>query len=789
MKVPKFARKLKYRLLGTGVKPHAPNFSEHEMVGTLMEWLEAFQSSNPDCKINGWRPPACSEDVTAYFRQRKHSASFFADADTLGGLARRITSVHPEWRKRLLAVAAADRTDGLKIYSMRGPPLRPGFPWGGLQSEPNNDDLYSIRPHRFVFAPRHALAVLYGAESAEVLAGVLEDWMAFAERSKSELPYCSALVVIQRLLSLSWAMAFIMAVPDGGDSAATRLHADVLRILHADICFLMPRLGKSAPNNHLLADRFASWYIRLLYPEFVRGPVDLDAHEALWLAELDRQIYPDGTSFEHSLHYHEFACEMAAAYVLLCRRNSRPVPFATLKLVERMLAFQTGLAGPGCVTMPVGDAVEDPLFGLDPGEGWGTAGLREIHRALFNPELDPSPPAAHSVERAFWLLGGALEPRGASSPVDPELGPRVWPDGGFAILPDASSSARLIFRTGPALNQRLFAGHMHADLLSVCVTRGDQAVLTDAGTFSYRWRSTHAGPARAYFSGPAAHNGLTIDGGDPLGTVRGDFRQREIPVRVTTTRRLLGTFTSWVEAELRGGPPYAGHRRGVVHVSGMYWVIYDQLPPGVGTDVASIGFQAAAGVEATREEPGMVRLASSAGTMWLAAGPGLGEVSILNGGTVPPGGWVAPSYGELTPAPQLRYQIVGDAAVTALTLGSGATAKPALVRVVRGGLILEIEGSETSDRLLLATHDEAIRVHTSDGHGCAAALWLRSRPGQPEMVRCLGFQESECSETETSSRRHASDMRAMLTMDSGVREIEFREPKDLSISFSGETWY
>jgi hypothetical protein len=787
MKIPKFARKLKYRLLGTGVKPHAPNFAEREMVGTLIGWLEAPHSSGAHCKANDWRPPTCSEDVAVYFRQRNHSV-FFADADTLGGLARRITSVHPEWRKRLLAVAAADRTDGLKIYSMTGPLLRPGFPWGGLQSEPNNDDLYSIRPHRFGFAPRHALAVLYGAESAEVLAEVLEDWMAFAERGKSELPYCSALVVIQRLLSLSWARSLIMAVPDLGDSAVARLHADILRILHADICFLMPRLGKSAPNNHLLADRFASWYIRLLFPEFVRGPADLDAHEALWLAELDRQIYPDGTSFEHSLHYHEFACEMAAAYVLLCRRNSRPIPWGSLQRIERMFEFQTGMAGPASITMPFGDAVEDPFFNLDAGEGWATAALRELYRALFRPELAPASPGISSVERAFWLLGGDLAPR-RESPMEAEARPQVWTNGGFCVLPDESGSVRLIFRTGPARHQHLVAGHMHADLLSICVTHGDQSVVTDPGTWTYRWRPTETGPGRSYFAGPVAHNGLTIDAVDPIGTVRGDFRRPETPVRIATTRCVLGDRLRWLEGEMRGSQLHAGYRRGVVQVLGEYWLVYDVLPGRASTHSASFGFQTDVGVEATHDGSGVVRLNTPSGALWLAHGPGLDEPRIAHGQFSPPGGWVAPSYGKLAPAAQLRYEIAKDAAATAFILGIGAAARPVSVRALKSGIMIEIERGRSRELLLLATHDDDIHLRTEGGGGKAAVLWMRTRNDQPEVVRCLGFRSTECREGSFSDGRPAKAAIMPIAGNEAAHEIEYLEPKELSISWSSQVWH
>jgi hypothetical protein len=786
MKVPKFARKLKYRLVGTGVKPHAPNFAERELVGTLVNWLEACRSSNPNCKANDWRPPTCAEDVATYFRRRSHSA-FFADADTLGRLARRITSAHPGWRKRLLAVAAADRTDGLKIYSMTGPALRPGFPWGGLQAEPNNDDLYSIRPHRFGFASRHALAVLYGAESAEVLAEVLEDWMAFAQRGTSELPYCSALVVIQRLLSLSWARAFIMAVPAGGDSAAARLHGDILRILHADICFLMPRLGKSAPNNHLLADRFASWYIRLLYPEFVRGPVDLDAHETLWLAELDRQIYPDGTSFEHSLHYHEFACEMAAAYVLLCRRNSRPIPWSSLQRIERMFEFQTEMAGPASVTVPFGDAVEDPFFNLDVGEGWATAALRELCRALFRPELAPASPNTSSVERAFWLLGGDLAPR-PGSPATAEARPQVWANGGFCVLPDESGSVRLIFRTGPARHQHLVAGHMHADLLSICVTHGDRSVITDPGTWTYRWRPTETGPGRSYFAGPVAHNGLTIDAVDPIGTVRGDFRRPETPVRITTTRCVLGDRLRWLEGQMQGSPLHAGYRRGVVQVLGEYWLVYDVLPDRARMHAASFGFQTDVGVEATQAGPGVVRLNTPSGALWLAAGPGLDEPRIAHGEFSPPAGWVAPSYGKLAPAAQLRYEVAKDAAATAFILGIGDAARPASVRMLKSGIMIEVERGSSRELLLLATHDDDIHLRTESGGGKAAMLWMRTKNDQPEVVRCLGFRPTD-REGSFSGGRGTRRSTTPMSVDAATDEMAYLAPKDLSISFSSHAWH
>lgn len=788
MRIPQIARKLKRRLFDPRPKPYVPSFAEDGLVAAVRTYLEELEpTARPDSDPDRHPLPVGGDDVVAYFA-RRGAPSFFAGRETLAELAGQMASSRQQWRERLLELTAKDLTVGLKIYAMTGPPLRPGFPWIGLSEEPNGDDLYSIRPHRFGFAPRHALAVLYGGEPAKVLADILEDWMAFAASGRSEFPYVSSLVVIQRLLSLSWAQAFVAALPSGRDPDAVRLQANILRVIHADIRFLVPRFGKTAPNNHLLADRFASWYIRLLFPEFVPGPASLDEHEAVWLAELDRQIYPDGSGFEHSLHYHEFCCEMAAAYALLSRRNARAIPWATLERVERMLGFQVGLAGSDSITMPYGDAIEDPLFNLDPEETWCTAGLREIHRALFRPELTPASPTIPSVERAFWLLGGALAPPVSSAP-HPRCAPLVWPDGGFAVFPDMSGPARLIFRTGPARRYGLVAGHMHADLLSVCVTHGDRPVLVESGTWTYRWTPSDTGPARAYFAGPAAHNGLALDAADPLGAVRGHFRGRDVPTRVSTTRCLLGDRLRWMEAEICGDPPYAGYRRGVVQIPGAYWIIYDVLPPDSGGHTATLGFQAAADVRATCDEAAIVSLEAGSGTLWLAPGPGLERPRVACGESDPPGGWVAPVYGERAPAPQLRFGVTTGTSATAFALGTGkAVMRPVAVHVLKTGVVVEVEGRDVRDILVLATHDEAIDVRTARGAAKAAALWVHTSQSRPQSMRCLGFQAVDPRAQEATSGAMQIQAGATFPRDGDVHEVECLDPKALSVSLSGRTW-
>lgn len=729
---------------GTGVTRYRPRLRERDLLEALATNRGSPSTTELAQARAAWRCgefDAARESIVQHFRQRQVPA-FFTDSMVLRRLASAMPTSHPVWRNRTLTRVAADRGQGLPIYATTGPVLRPGFPWATLPRGPGGDILYAVRPHRFAFAPRFALAVLYGGLPAANFAEILEDWMAFVARGESELPYVSTLVVIQRLLALSWALAFIAATPESNAANGVRAELDILRILHADISFLVPRLGSSYPNNHLLADRFAGWYVRLLFPELVPGPGNLEEYETAWLAELERQVYLDGTSFEHSLHYHELACEMAVAYVLLCRRNARAIPGPTLEQIERMLDFQVALAGPQCVTVPFGDATEDPLFALDVGEGWTTAGLRELYRALFRPDLARAQAAAPSVERAFWLLGGDLAP----APTSPssESSPRAWRDGGYYVFPESAPEVRLVFRTGPREGRELMAGHMHSDLLSVCMNLGKQPVMVDAGTWSYRLRAEPVATGRRYLMGPAAHNGLSIEGLDPLARPEQDFRGRTSPIRVRTQRQLLGEGIAWVEAEVVGDSPYAGYRRGVVHVRGEYWLIYDRFPAATQAGTGRLGFQFSPTVRVKGEAAGMQRIEVAGGSLGIAAAPGLGEPEVLCGQFDPPGGWVSPHYGGRVAAPQLIYRIDRGVVLSAFMLAIGERAGGGVeTEVLETGVALRITHAETRDLLLLATSPDSPQVQSGGVLSHADLLWLHCTKGHLRRLWCLGLRRLE----------------------------------------------
>lgn len=708
-----------------------PDWSDERFIEAIARRSGSFAACRRD------HPGATPREVIARFFRGRRSPEFFAAPGELLAMTRTVRRERAAWMERTVRLVQEECQGGLRLYARTGPPLGAAFPWRGLAPGPGGDKLYQKRPHRFAFAPRLALAALYGEPSDATLEGVVAGWMVVADSRANAMAYDSNLGVIQRLLALSWAWAFL-AARENPARAQLEQEGLILKVIRSDIAHLLPRLGDSAANNHLLADLFAGWFIGCVWPELAPGEGLRERFEPLWLRELSRQTLADGTSFEHSTHYHEYACEMAVAYVLLSRRNGHAVPEWVLDRTSRMLEFQATLAGPEGATLAVGDAAEDPLFPLDSGDGWGTAAWREVHRALWPARLGPSSQDSPSAERAFWLLGGAL----AADTTAPPPSLVAYPSGGFYVFHDAPARARLVFRTGPVEGEPVSAGHAHSDLLSVCAAARGRLLVVDAGTYTYRAR--RSGPSRSdpdwrrYLAGAAAHNGLSLGGRDALGDVPGSFRRPGLDTFVAVSRVRDEPVASWVDAVVVGQGPYASHRRGVVQIPGEYFVVYDVLPSGGPARRREFGFQFSPHVEARPAGGRGIVVRDGAATLLLAGSSNLAPPICLRGSLEPVGGWVSPRYGELAAAPQARFAVSPEATAAAFLLRHAEG--PAEVQVdVRGldraSIRIRVSCGETEDTLLLNIGPAATDVEV-DGIAFRGGLaWVRCHRGAPVALR------------------------------------------------------
>ena len=326
--------------------------------------------------------PEARRLLLAHFRERS-APRFFVDAAEIGPLAQRFAREHPDWRDHALGVAT-DWRRHVYSHGQLAQSSQTGLPdWNRLPLGPGADIIQSYSAHHFAFATQLARAQAYGAPTGAKLKALVDSWVAATEGSAESPAYLSPLIAVHRASAITWALVLLAAASERD----TDLEFTLLRILLADARFVYSKLGTSFANNHLLGDAFLMFYLGILYPEFEEASAWRRDGEPLFWRELERQVYDDGTSFEHSVHYHEFVCEMVTAIILLARRNGVTIEPWVRERHRRMLEFQAALSGPEARAVPIGDTVEHPLFPLDAFDGVGAAAHREILRALYEPAV------------------------------------------------------------------------------------------------------------------------------------------------------------------------------------------------------------------------------------------------------------------------------------------------------------------------------------------------------------------------------------------------------------------
>jgi hypothetical protein len=323
-----------------------------------------------------------------------------------------------------------------------------------------------------------------------------------------------------------------------------------------------------SPNTHLLGEAVAMFFLGTLYPQM--------PHAARWKQrgwrivqhEASRQVRPDGVYFEQSLHYHVYALDFFLYARQLAAANDLYVAAAFDGAMLQMLDVVNALAQAG------------------PAEGFGD----DDGGRLFNPRrnrtenmTDPLAlgvlayrrddlSAAELTEESIWMFGDRATSELESHAGQRSVGSCAFPDGGIYVLADSGPFAQaMTIDAGPQGQGR--CGHGHADALSLRLTMNGARWLVDSGSGVYVASSF---ADRDTFRGTAAHNTLRVDGVDQA-SASGPFSWTEIP-----TPRIDGwiagkTFT-YFSGSHDGYERLADavtHRRSVLRVNGMLWLVRD----------------------------------------------------------------------------------------------------------------------------------------------------------------------------------------------------------------------
>jgi hypothetical protein len=288
--------------------------------------------------------------------------------------------------------------------------------------------------------------------------------------------------------------------------------------------------------------------------------------------------------------------------------------------------------------------------------------------------------------------------------------------------------------------------------MSVYLCANGASFLVDSGTYTYRSRAAawQAGEPewRRYLRGPAAHNGLSIEEHDPLGEVRGDFRGGGLETFVTVEKNRSGPVASWIHSRMLGGGPYASHRRGVVHVLGEYFVVYDLLSAAKPAAQRHFGFQFSPDVEVARFGSHGFAARKDDTVVVLVGSSNLPEPLTLVGSRDPLGGWVSRRYGELLPAAQARFPLSPETTSAAFLVRAAESPESETIEAEElgaFGIRITVRFGEIEDLLLLNLGGVEAELDAGDLRFTGDLVWIRSRRSAPSNLRWLNGARLEWS--------------------------------------------
>ena len=487
---------------------------------------------------------------------------------------------------------------------------------------------------------------------ADAFAAHAAAWMD-ANPPKRGINWASSLEVAFRAMSWVWALHFFRGSP----ALTPALYARLLNHLHVHARHLERYLSTYfSPNTHLTGEALGLVHVGALVPELAGAERWRRAGLGVLAEWLPRQVRADGGYFEQATQYHRYTTEFALHLLVLDARHDWGLAPALGPVLERLFDYLGAVTRPDGTIPLVGDDDGGKLVFLDgrppddvrgvlsQGAAWlGSPGLAYVAGG------GAGAPGAGARAAVLWLFGPDGGRRLDALAERPPAGrSRAFRDTGVFVTRDGwgPDAAHAVVDCGPhgAMN----AGHAHADVLSMTASAYGRPLLVDSGTYSY------PGPERNLFRGAAAHNALLVDGEGSSVPAEGAFRWHTM-----AHGRLLaweaGEGFAYFEGTHDGFarlPDPAAHRRAVLFLPGLGWVVRDRVEA-AGEHAVRVHWHLAPGLA-----PALAPGPSAGGTLVVdgEGRPALVAAAFGAAGALPLGAepaWVSPRYGARVAAARL----------------------------------------------------------------------------------------------------------------------------------------
>jgi uncharacterized heparinase superfamily protein len=474
---------------------------------------------------------------------------------------------------------------------------------------------------------------------AHAVRETLDEWIAENPYGES-VNWASPMEAALRILTFTW-LFHALGGSEAWSDAGFRFRFLRAVYLHGD--FVARNLELSDVNgNHLDADA-AGLVVAGLFFGSGRAPKRwAERGWALLLAELPRQVTPDGVDFEMSTAYHRLVTELFLLPALLRLRLGLDVPRSYLERLEAAGRFAAAYTRPDGSSPLWGDADDARALPL----GGQALGDHRYLAVTMAAAWGADVPVSGSRAEVVWLLGpdAAAEPDETGPP-----GSTLFPEGGVTVLRNGGD--HVFVDCGPVgLAGR--GGHGHNDCLSVDAALDGVPLFTDSGSFVY----TASVEWRDRFRSTRFHNTPVVDGEEQnrfhpppsLWQLRYDAVPEVREWRAEPTPRLCAAHAGY-----RRLPSPVTPVRTVELEPGAHRLTVADAFEGVDEHELVVCWHLAAGVEARVEQPGIVLLAAAGRSFRLGWNdPADWEASVQES-------WVSPSYGVRLPAQRVELRRSG----------------------------------------------------------------------------------------------------------------------------------
>jgi uncharacterized heparinase superfamily protein len=475
---------------------------------------------------------------------------------------------------------------------------------------------------------------------------ILEEWIA-ANPFAYSVNWACTMEVALRILSWTW-LFHVFARSASWADAGFRTRFLTTLFLHGE--YTEHHLELSSVNgNHFTADVAALVFAGLF---FGTGKAPRRWQAKGWnylLAELPRQVTPDGADFEGSIAYHRLVLELFLLPALYRRAQGLDVPDSYRDRLIAMARFSQAYSRSDGSVPLVGDADDAralPLGGQHINDHrylaalvgcvWDDAALRSGF--------------CGSKAEVYWLLGPDACRLLPETTAAVGVGAKAFPDGGYYVL--RNERDHVFIDCGP-IGTAGRGGQGHNDCLSFEAVLDGTRLISDCGAYLY----TASFAERNSFRSTSYHNTPRVDGEeinrfvafDQLWVLHNDARPELRCWQPGTAFDLFqGTHTGY-----RRLPKPVQPVRRIVLDHARHALFVEDIFEGGGEHHFEVPLHLAPLVQARIIEPGRVELCAGESTFTLGcASADAWSIDIE-------AARVSPSYGVVVPTQRLVWRRVG----------------------------------------------------------------------------------------------------------------------------------